>query len=86
MSWKEKYKLVVFNEIDSTRLEAMRIAKTAPDQDYIILAKNQQKKLKRILINTLMESLIKKFTDTVKVLELPVEKIEKYKKGIAYMQ
>lgn len=41
MSWKEKYKLVVFNEIDSTRLEAMRIAKTAPDQDYIILAKNQ---------------------------------------------
>ena len=30
-----------------------------------------------------MESLIKKFTDTVKVLELPVEKIEKYKNDLA---
>ncbi|XVN42995.1 MAG: biotin--[acetyl-CoA-carboxylase] ligase [Candidatus Rickettsia vulgarisii] len=41
MSWKEKYKLVVFGEVDSTRLEAMRIAKTNPNQNYIILAKTQ---------------------------------------------
>lgn len=29
-----------------------------------------------------MESLIKKFTDTVKVLELPAEKLEKYKNDL----
>lgn len=41
MSWKEKYKLLIFNEIDSTRLEAIRIAQTIPEQNYIILAKTQ---------------------------------------------
>jgi len=39
--WHEQYKLLVFDEIDSTNSEAIRLAKTAPDNNYIILAKNQ---------------------------------------------
>lgn len=40
-SWRNHYKLLAFDEIDSTNSEAIRLAKTAPDNDYIILAKNQ---------------------------------------------
>ena len=40
----DKYKLFVFDELDSTNLEAVRIAKNnKPDRDYIILAKSQTK-------------------------------------------
>ncbi|ARD86750.1 biotin--[acetyl-CoA-carboxylase] ligase [Rickettsia bellii] len=39
-----RYKLFVFDELDSTNLEAIRIAKSnKPDRDYIILAKSQTK-------------------------------------------
>lgn len=43
MSWQKKYKLLVFDEIDSTSSEAIRMAKTCPDGNYVILAKNQTK-------------------------------------------
>ncbi|WP_341790944.1 biotin--[acetyl-CoA-carboxylase] ligase [Rickettsia endosymbiont of Gonocerus acuteangulatus] len=40
----DRYKLFVFDELDSTNLEAIRIAKSnKPDRDYIILAKSQNK-------------------------------------------
>lgn len=35
------YKLLIFDEIDSTNLEAIRIAKTNPSLNYAILAKTQ---------------------------------------------
>lgn len=42
MSWHEKYKLLVFDEIDSTNSEALRIAQTScPNENYILLAKHQ---------------------------------------------
>lgn len=41
MSWHEKYKLLVFDEIDSTNSEGIRIAKTCPNENYVLLAKNQ---------------------------------------------
>lgn len=40
-SWQGQYKLLVFDEIDSTNSEAIRLAKTFPDNNYIILAKTQ---------------------------------------------
>ncbi|WP_341756857.1 MULTISPECIES: biotin--[acetyl-CoA-carboxylase] ligase [unclassified Candidatus Tisiphia] len=43
MSWQEKYNLLIFDEIDSTSSEAIRMAKTCPDKNYVILAKNQTK-------------------------------------------
>lgn len=40
----DRYKLFVFDELDNTNLEAVRMAKNnKPDQDYIILAKSQTK-------------------------------------------
>ena len=42
MSWHEKYKLLVFDEIDSTNSEAIRIAQTScPQENYVLLAKQQ---------------------------------------------
>ncbi|WP_342271400.1 biotin--[acetyl-CoA-carboxylase] ligase [Candidatus Tisiphia endosymbiont of Parasteatoda lunata] len=43
MSWQKKYNLLIFDEIDSTSCEAVRMAKTCPDGSYVILAKNQTK-------------------------------------------
>ncbi|WP_284346697.1 biotin--[acetyl-CoA-carboxylase] ligase [Rickettsia endosymbiont of Oedothorax gibbosus] len=43
MSWQKKYKLLVFDTIDSTSCEAIRMAKSCPDCSYVILAKNQTK-------------------------------------------
>ncbi|WP_341752217.1 biotin--[acetyl-CoA-carboxylase] ligase [Candidatus Tisiphia endosymbiont of Piscicola geometra] len=43
MSWQKKYKLLIFDEIDSTSSEAIRMAKDCPDKNYVILAKNQTK-------------------------------------------
>ncbi|MCC8397882.1 MAG: biotin--[acetyl-CoA-carboxylase] ligase [Rickettsia endosymbiont of Labidopullus appendiculatus] len=43
MSWQKKYKLLVFDEIDSTSSEAIRMAKACSDGNYVILAKNQTK-------------------------------------------
>ncbi|MFU7502216.1 MAG: biotin--[acetyl-CoA-carboxylase] ligase, partial [Candidatus Tisiphia sp.] len=43
MSWQEKYNLLIFDEIDSTSFEAIRMAKDCPDKNYVILAKNQTK-------------------------------------------
>lgn len=42
MSWHEKYKLLIFDEIDSTNSEAIRIAQTScPHEHYVLLAKHQ---------------------------------------------
>jgi len=41
MSWRSIYNLLVFDELDSTSSEGIRIAKTCPDENYVILAKNQ---------------------------------------------
>lgn len=38
-----RYKLFVFDELDSTNLEAVRMAKNKPNRDYIILANSQTK-------------------------------------------
>ncbi|WP_425361270.1 biotin--[acetyl-CoA-carboxylase] ligase [Candidatus Tisiphia endosymbiont of Ceraclea dissimilis] len=43
MSWQKKYKLLVFDTIDSTSSEAIRMAKACLDRNYVILAKNQTK-------------------------------------------
>ncbi|WP_341757823.1 biotin--[acetyl-CoA-carboxylase] ligase [Candidatus Tisiphia endosymbiont of Ditula angustiorana] len=43
MSWQEKYNLLIFDEIDSTSSEAIRMAKACPDKNYVIFAKNQTK-------------------------------------------
>ncbi|WP_341764235.1 biotin--[acetyl-CoA-carboxylase] ligase [Candidatus Tisiphia endosymbiont of Beris chalybata] len=39
--WHEKYTLIVFEELDSTSSEALRIARTSPRGNYVIVAKNQ---------------------------------------------
>jgi BirA family biotin operon repressor/biotin-[acetyl-CoA-carboxylase] ligase len=38
-----KYNLLVFDEIDSTNSEAIRMAKNCPSENYLILANNQTK-------------------------------------------
>lgn len=42
-SWKTKYRLLDYDIIDSTNSEAIRIAKTRPIDDLVILAKSQNK-------------------------------------------
>lgn len=41
LSWLKKYNLLIFDEIDSTNSEAIRIAKTGPEGNFIIWAKSQ---------------------------------------------
>ncbi len=41
MPWHQKYKLLIFEEIDSTNSEALRIARTSSNENYVLLAKNQ---------------------------------------------
>ncbi|MGI4776458.1 MAG: biotin--[acetyl-CoA-carboxylase] ligase [Janthinobacterium lividum] len=40
-SWQKKYKLLIFDSIDSTNSEAIRLAKTKPIGDFVIWAKSQ---------------------------------------------
>jgi BirA family transcriptional regulator, biotin operon repressor / biotin---[acetyl-CoA-carboxylase] ligase len=40
-SWLNKYNLLIFEEIDSTNSEALRIAKKSPPTDLVILGKKQ---------------------------------------------
>jgi len=40
-SWLNKYDLLIFEEIDSTNSEALRIAKKSPTTDLVVLARKQ---------------------------------------------
>ncbi len=76
-SWLENYNLLIFDQIDSTNSEALRIAKSIPDYDFVIIARNQlsargQKKQKWVSItgNLHLSILLQPKTDIKRLKEL----------------